>query len=270
MSDLDWLKSICTIRTLVFLSPDAKHPFVDLSGRKFRIGKVHGKKVIYVRCGVGMVNAAAVTQQMLDLFNVDGIIHFGIAGNANDSMSIGDVSIPCQVAHTGIWDWVNPQGTVDEDDVAQLDIGSYNVPKVSRTNLLGHIGYRVETRVVCKFKLVLTRTAQVSCWSRGLDSKHFCGQCSIQGLSFSNFSHFVSGYGECSSSNDKLVKWLPCDCDLRALRFSWKTTRRECNWEIWVSCSSKYSQSCSGIYWQTTRICSLIPIGHLNLSSEIL
>ena len=33
---------------------------------------------------------------------------------------------------------------MDEDDVAQLDIGSYNVPKGSRTNLLGHIGYSKE------------------------------------------------------------------------------------------------------------------------------
>ncbi|KAK6233882.1 hypothetical protein QUC31_006288 [Theobroma cacao] len=124
--------------------PDPKYPFVDLSGRRFRIGKVHGKKVIYVRCGVGMVNAAAATQQMLDLFDVEGIIHFGIAGNVNNSMSIGDVTIPSQVAHTGIWDWLNPQGTVDQDDVAQLDIGSYNVPKGSGANLLGHIGYRKE------------------------------------------------------------------------------------------------------------------------------
>ncbi|GFS30138.1 phytol kinase 1 VTE5 [Actinidia rufa] len=53
-----------------------------------------------------MVNAAATTQQMLDLFDITGIVHFGIAGNANNSMSIGDVSIPQQVAHTGIWDWL--------------------------------------------------------------------------------------------------------------------------------------------------------------------
>ncbi|THG04287.1 hypothetical protein TEA_000751 [Camellia sinensis var. sinensis] len=90
---------------------DPIHPFVDLTGRRFRVGKLHGKKVIYVRCGVGMVhctsmNAAATTQQMLDLFDITGIVHFGIAGNVNNSMSIGDVTIPKQFAHTGIWDWL--------------------------------------------------------------------------------------------------------------------------------------------------------------------
>lgn len=52
------------------------------------------------------MNAAAATQQMLDLFDITGIIHFGIAGNVNNSMSIGDVTIPKQFAHTGIWDWL--------------------------------------------------------------------------------------------------------------------------------------------------------------------
>ncbi|KAL4599729.1 hypothetical protein ACB092_11G147200 [Castanea dentata] len=122
--------------------PHKTHPFVDLSGRRFRVGKIHGEKVIYVRCGVGMVNAAAATQQILDLFDIKGIIHFGIAGNANDSLSIGDVIIPKQFAHTGIWDWVNLNSTMNLSDVVHLDIASYNVPKGEGTNLLGHIGHR--------------------------------------------------------------------------------------------------------------------------------
>lgn len=52
------------------------------------------------------VNAAAATQQMIDMFSVKGIVHFGIAGNINNSMSIGDVSIPKQITHTGLWEWL--------------------------------------------------------------------------------------------------------------------------------------------------------------------
>ncbi|CAL0299787.1 unnamed protein product [Lupinus luteus] len=119
------------------------HPFVDLAGRRFRVGKVHNKKVIYVRCGVGMVNAAAVTQQILDMFDITGIVHFGIAGNANSSMSIGDVTIPKQFVDTGLWDWLKPNGT-DPSDFAHLDIGNYNDPKGEGNNLLGRIGYSTE------------------------------------------------------------------------------------------------------------------------------
>ena len=52
------------------------------------------------------MNAAATTQQMVDVFEIMGIIHFGIAGNVNNSMSIGDVTIPKQFVHSGIWDWL--------------------------------------------------------------------------------------------------------------------------------------------------------------------
>ncbi|XP_059628400.1 bark storage protein A-like [Cornus florida] len=124
--------------------PHPRHPFVDLSGRRFRVGQIEGKKAIYVRCGMGMVNAAAATQQMLDVFDITGVIHFGIAGNVNNSMSIGDVTIPKQFAHTGLWDWLKPNGTMGTNDVAHLDIGSYNMPKGDGSNLLGHIGYSPE------------------------------------------------------------------------------------------------------------------------------
>ncbi|VVA12148.1 Hypothetical predicted protein [Prunus dulcis] len=55
---------------------------------------------------LNQMNAAAATQQMLDLFDILGIANFGIAGNANNSLSIGDVTFPQQFSHTGIWDWL--------------------------------------------------------------------------------------------------------------------------------------------------------------------
>ncbi|GMN52806.1 hypothetical protein TIFTF001_021952 [Ficus carica] len=123
--------------------PDPKYPFLDLSGRRFRVGKVYDKRVIYVKCGVGLINAAATTQQMVDVFRISGIVHFGIAGNINNSMSIGDVSIPKEFINTGIWDWLNPNGTVDSTDIAGLEVKNYNTLKAG-DNLLGHIGFNFE------------------------------------------------------------------------------------------------------------------------------
>ncbi|XP_054780112.1 bark storage protein A-like [Prosopis cineraria] len=124
---------------------DPKQPFVDLAGRRFRVGKVHDSKVIYVKCGIGLVNAAAATQQMLDVFDISGIVHFGIAGNANSSMSIGDVIIPKQFIQTGLWDWLKPNATVDSSDFGEVDVGEYNVKgKGKGMNLLGKIEYFAE------------------------------------------------------------------------------------------------------------------------------
>ncbi|XP_057789442.1 bark storage protein A-like isoform X2 [Salvia miltiorrhiza] len=122
---------------------DSRYPYVDLSGKRFRVGRIEGKKVIYVRCGIGMVNAAAATQQMVDLFDIYGLIHFGVSGNTNTSLSIGDVVVPKEFINTGLWDWMKTNGTVPIEDIAKLDVKDYNLPKRGN-NYLGRIAYRSE------------------------------------------------------------------------------------------------------------------------------
>jgi len=39
------------------------------------------------------------------LFNIEGVLHYGIAGNVNSKFQIGDVTIPKYWAHTGLWHW---------------------------------------------------------------------------------------------------------------------------------------------------------------------
>ncbi|KAL5558687.1 hypothetical protein UlMin_034898 [Ulmus minor] len=64
------------------------------TGRRFRFGTIRGKKVILVMIGLNMINAVITTQLLLSHFDVEGAVHYGIAGNANPSLNIGDVTIP--------------------------------------------------------------------------------------------------------------------------------------------------------------------------------
>ncbi|XP_062108939.1 uncharacterized protein LOC133819655 isoform X2 [Humulus lupulus] len=67
---------------------------IDISGRRFRFGSIGDQKVISVMTGLGMINAGITTQLLLSFFKVEGVVHYGIAGNANPSLNIGDVAIP--------------------------------------------------------------------------------------------------------------------------------------------------------------------------------
>lgn len=51
------------------------------------------------------LNSGLSTQLLLTLFEIKGIVHFGIAGNANSNLQIGDVTIAQYWAHTGLWNW---------------------------------------------------------------------------------------------------------------------------------------------------------------------
>ncbi|MCL7029704.1 hypothetical protein MKW94_012232, partial [Papaver nudicaule] len=74
--------------------------------RKFNIGSIKGTKVIYVMSGQRRLNAGIIVQILLDVFDIRGIVHYGIAGSADNSLSYGDVSIPKYVAFTGSWNWM--------------------------------------------------------------------------------------------------------------------------------------------------------------------
>lgn len=56
-------------------------------------GQANGKEYILVKCGVGKVNAARVTQILIDNFDIEYIINIGIAGSLNDELEIGDIVI---------------------------------------------------------------------------------------------------------------------------------------------------------------------------------
>lgn len=56
-------------------------------------GKLNGKEYIVIKCGIGKVNAARVTQMIIDKFEIDYIINVGVAGSLNDNLEIGDIVI---------------------------------------------------------------------------------------------------------------------------------------------------------------------------------
>lgn len=59
----------------------------------FNEGKIFGKDVVAVVCGIGKVNAAICTQLLISLYNVEKIINIGVAGGVNKEIYPGDIVI---------------------------------------------------------------------------------------------------------------------------------------------------------------------------------
>lgn len=64
-----------------------------LKDLKYYVGRLNDKEVILIRSGIGKVNAARVTQMLIDKFDLDYIINIGTAGATNESLEIGDIVI---------------------------------------------------------------------------------------------------------------------------------------------------------------------------------
>lgn len=142
------------------LNPLLQHPSyqpsnltIDVSGRRFRFGTVEGEKVILVMTGLAMINAGITTQLLLTIFNVKGVIHYGIAGNANPSLNIGDVAIPHYWSHSALWNWQR-YGHGAENELALEATGDYtrdigfikfaNYSTEESDNFLNNIWYQPE------------------------------------------------------------------------------------------------------------------------------
>ncbi|PSE63954.1 phosphorylase family protein, partial [Acinetobacter baumannii] len=112
---------------------------LDVSGRRFRVGNIEGRRTIVVMSGRGMVNAAQTTQLLLSLLRMRAVIHYGRAGSANpNKLGIGDVAVPQQFAHTGFFYWEKFGGDERSFDrnIANLTFSEYNVGESKVANKL--------------------------------------------------------------------------------------------------------------------------------------
>lgn len=65
----------------------------EIYGMRFTTGKMHGKDVVIVVCGVGKVNAAMCTLALIDRYKPKAIINSGVAGAVSPLVTIGDLVV---------------------------------------------------------------------------------------------------------------------------------------------------------------------------------
>jgi adenosylhomocysteine nucleosidase len=62
-----------------------------VASMEFNEGKLQGKEVVVVRCGIGKVNGAICMQILVDLYHVDAVINTGVAGALRNEIDIADI-----------------------------------------------------------------------------------------------------------------------------------------------------------------------------------
>lgn len=96
----------------------------SVAGLDFISGKISGKDVVLLECGIGKVNAALGTQIMIDFYRPEVIVNSGIAGSLSKNLKIGDIVISSDcVEHdmngTAMGD---PRGEIWYTDEKRIDI----------------------------------------------------------------------------------------------------------------------------------------------------
>ena len=68
-----------------------------IGGVEYCTGKLEGKDVVIVRCGVGKVNAGICTEHLINDFHADRVINTGVAGSLDADIDIGDIVVSTDV-----------------------------------------------------------------------------------------------------------------------------------------------------------------------------
>ena len=71
----------------------------EVGGTEFYTGKIKGKEVVLVRCGIGKVQSGITTALMIVEFNVDCVINSGSAGGIGNGLHVGDVVLSTGAAY---------------------------------------------------------------------------------------------------------------------------------------------------------------------------
>lgn len=69
------------------------------AGSTFHTGRLHGMNVVLLQSGIGKVNAAVGTTQLLEQYAPEAVINTGSAGGFGEGLSIGDIVISREVRH---------------------------------------------------------------------------------------------------------------------------------------------------------------------------
>lgn len=64
-----------------------------IAGMNFYEGKLKGKDVVVVQCGMGKVNAGICAHTLINDFNCTKIINSGVAGSLDNKLDIGDIVV---------------------------------------------------------------------------------------------------------------------------------------------------------------------------------
>ena len=113
---------------------------------EFICGKIDGKEVIVVMCGIGKVSAAICTQLMIDKYKPDVIINTGVAGGLDKNLGIGDIAVATDVVQHDVDTTIfgDPQGYI-------TNLGVVNIPVDEKiSTLLAEISGEIEETVVVK------------------------------------------------------------------------------------------------------------------------
>ena len=151
-------KELARLRELLDGAHEERHGCVD-----FIVGNVGGKEVVLQKCGIGKVNSAVGTVEMIDNYRPDVVVSSGVAGGACDCMKVCDMVVGTEYRYHDAYcgddcafgqiagmpeAYTTPKELVDKaraagGDTAAVDMESCSIAQVCHVRGVPFVSFRV-------------------------------------------------------------------------------------------------------------------------------
>lgn len=74
-----------------------------MHGRTFITGRIGRNEIVMLQCGIGKVNAAIGTTELIDRFMPDAIVSTGVAGGASTSLNVQDIVVSTELCYHDVY-----------------------------------------------------------------------------------------------------------------------------------------------------------------------
>lgn len=69
----------------------------------YLVGKLGANEIVLLRCGIGKVNAAVGTVELLRTFSPDAVVSTGVAGGIDECLGVMDVVVSSSIVYHDVW-----------------------------------------------------------------------------------------------------------------------------------------------------------------------
>lgn len=75
----------------------------EKGGISYLVGRISSNEIILRQCGIGKVNAAVGTAELIRSFTPDAIVSTGVAGGIDTSLDVMDVVVSSSIVYHDVW-----------------------------------------------------------------------------------------------------------------------------------------------------------------------
>ena len=91
-------KEFARVKTLLDGAEDILH-----NGKTYTTGTIGANSIVMVQCGIGKVNAAAWTMDLVETFAPDAVISTGVAGGSSTELEVQEVVVATQTCYHDVY-----------------------------------------------------------------------------------------------------------------------------------------------------------------------